>query len=683
MRSILNRVLWDLMVFLVLTYCLILIPGGRAGAAQYSCLGLSPASLPGRTLWLRIDAATAPYETNGGPYAIRLLADGSYSVAATNGVAARSGTWSAAVPGGELVITMKGFHGDAVNDLLVLFGGCLNGATCTSCGYALTREGTEGLQSGSYTLTDGELPLSNLAPVVTAFSGGGIYPSGANVFLYPQSTGNPNTLKAKWYKDNLLVPGATFTFLSLSAVTPADSGVYRVEISNSSGTTKVSTMVAVHPASDPATHLGRPWVKIVDEQTLVPGTAFKLSPIRPRSLYLRDARVQILDGAGKALVRWGNGGLETVVAVGAALPGGATVDSVIEATEESDGASDFYVRHSSGYGVFEAQGGTLTPVAAVGAAMPGGGGNFAGFLWLARRNGKLVFSAANTSSKVGIYSWDGNALSVLLAPGAELPGLLGPIQQALSLKFDGSVVALQANDGVQYLGNNRQGVFRYSAATGWKEVANATQAVPGNPSFPYKIFNGVDVLGGAIFYTAGSGLGYQLFASDAVGTPRFAGPSASPDLVNAFFSVANPLQVLLRNSSSADLVGNGVSERVLGAGEILGGKQVTEVLDVDAQGIDMAVALKFDDGSTGVYAALGSPVTDVPLQIETPIFVEGQMRFSFATVPGARYNLEFKGVLSDVSWAVKQTLNGDGTTQTLSVTAPGGSGFFRLVQIAP
>lgn len=153
--------------------------------------------------------------------------------------------------------------------------------------------------------------------------------------------------------------------------------------------------------------------------------------------------------------------------------------------------------------------------------------------------------------------------------------------------------------------------------------------------------------------------------------------------MNAFFSVANPLQVLLRNSSSADLVGNGVSERVLGAGEILGGKQVTEVLDVDAQGIDMAVALKFDDGSTGVYAALGSPVTDVPLQIETPIFVEGQMRFSFATVPGARYNLEFKGVLSDVSWAVKQTLNGDGTTQTLSVTAPGGSGFFRLVQIAP
>jgi hypothetical protein len=315
--------------------------------------------------------------------------------------------------------------------------------------------------------------------------------------------------------------------------------------------------------------------------------------------------------------------------------------------------------------------------------MPQSQGVFGGFLWLARRDARLVFSAANSLGKVGVFSWDGTNLTTLLAPAQDLPGLLGPIQQALSLKFDGTTVVLQANDSVQIQGNNRQGIFRYTAAAGWTEIANATQPLPGNPSTAHKIFNGVDVANGTVFFTSGPSLGYQLYAADAVGGPRFVGPSASADLVTAQFSAASPLQAYLRNPPNLELVGNGLSDRVLGVGETLDGKKVSGVLDVDSQGNDLVVTLEFEDASTAVYAALGAPVSTVPLVLNSPVFVQGAMQFTLATRAGVQYGVEFKTSFGDPAWTPWRTINGDGNPQTVSISTSTTAAFFRVVELAP
>lgn len=158
-------------------------------AAPYPCYNLSPAQLPGKTLWLSIESGSAPFESSG-TIQMQLKADGTYVVSAASGVAARSGSWSTTGATEALVLRLTGFFNDGTEDILALFNGCLDGAACVSCGYGLTREAVAGLQLGSYKITDGEPPSVTGLTGIGLLTGGGAFPVGGNAFLFPQRMGS-------------------------------------------------------------------------------------------------------------------------------------------------------------------------------------------------------------------------------------------------------------------------------------------------------------------------------------------------------------------------------------------------------------------------------------------------------------------------------------------------------------
>jgi len=61
------------------------------------------------------------------------------------------------------------------------------------------------------------------------------------------------------------------------------------------------------------------------------------------------------------------------------------------------------------------------------------------------------------------------------------------------------------------------------------------------------------------------------------------------------------------------------------------------------------------------------------------INVGGEFRFSFATVAGVTYTVQFKDSLDDPVWQPLQTVNGNGLMQTITnLTTTPGQRFFRL-----
>jgi hypothetical protein len=651
-----------------------------ARAAAYPCYNLSPAQLAGKTLWLAVESGSAPFES-AGTVQLQLNANGTYAVPAGAGVVARTGTWSTAGSAENIVLRFTGFFNDATEDVLVLFNGCLDGASCTSCGYGFTREGVAGLQLGSYKITDGEAPSVTGLTGIGLLTGGGAFASGANVFLFPEVSGNPSRYTFKWFKDDVAIPGASQSFLSLSSLRAEDSGVYSVEISAAGNKAKVSTRVTVDAPGAPSGYLGRPWVKVVDQATVVPGTTAPMGGFAARQMSLRNGVVAVRDSNGKSLIKWSaQSALESVITEGAPLPGGRTLQVVIEATAESEGAINFFARHNTGYGVYEIKNGVITQITGVGSPTPNGSSNFTGFLWLARRDGRLVFSASNNANQVGVYLWDGTQLSTLLEPGADLPGLLGAISQALELDLDAQTVVLRANDSVPFQGNNRQGIYRHTAGKGWTEVANVTQPLPGTPSSVYKWFTGVDIVSGTIVYAALPPQGVQIFASDPVGKPRFIGHGFSADLVSAQFSASTPITIYQRYVQSLQSMSPVSSEQILGPGHLLGTQILSEVLDVVSQGTDVAIVARLSDGTTGVFAAVGTPPSNTPIVLGAPAFSQGKLSFQLQTRAGITYQVEFKSTFTDPSWTVQQTVIGDGSSRTVTVDTAGTAGFCRVVQ---
>ncbi|HET7626252.1 MAG TPA: trypsin-like peptidase domain-containing protein [Verrucomicrobiae bacterium] len=53
--------------------------------------------------------------------------------------------------------------------------------------------------------------------------------------------------------------------------------------------------------------------------------------------------------------------------------------------------------------------------------------------------------------------------------------------------------------------------------------------------------------------------------------------------------------------------------------------------------------------------------------------------FSFATLPGTGYAVEFKNALTDLNWQTLETLTGDGTIKTITNSASGAQRYFRVL----
>lgn len=674
-------------VFLVLrsmTGLLAALICGHVQAVEYNCSTLTPAALAGRSLWMNISSGTAPY-ANSGSYRIDLSADGTFAVAAGGSQPARTGTWSASVPGDTLVVRLTGFLGDTTEDVLALFSGCLNGPACSSCGYGLTREGVAGVQQGDYVLTDGQAPPPASAPKVNLFTGGGTYPAGSTAALLVQVSGNPTSYRFKWFKDDVEIPGMTMSYLFVSPLNINDGGLYRVEIGNAGGTVKLAARVSVTPAGVSPRYLERPWKRIFGPETVIPRQPASQGELPAVRFAVRAGSVYALDGSrGQWLTRSRDGTLTTLVAADDPLADGTTIRSVSNFAADTNGVVVIYAQASDGFGLFEVSDAGMRRITRVGLPTPAGSTFFTGFGSLALRSGRLLFAGTDSQNKQGVYVWDGQTISALLAPDADLPGVLGTLHQVLSLGFDGTVIALTANDSLMVNGNNRRGVFRGTLGGSWLELANVQSPVPSTPSQPLRQIHGADVANGDVYFSTQSNLGSELYSGDASGRFHLVGPSYSADLVTAQFAAADGRTVILRNADQVTRVTEGYSERILGQGDVLDGRTLSDVRDVSAHGDDVAVWVGFTDGSRAIYAAMGDGAAPLaPIQLNLPTLVDKALAFSLSTQAGMTYQVEVRTDLGAGSWTALRTIVGDGSVQTVSVGTDGVAGFVRVVTVQP
>lgn len=73
-----------------------------------------------------------------------------------------------------------------------------------------------------------------------------------------------------------------------------------------------------------------------------------------------------------------------------------------------------------------------------------------------------------------------------------------------------------------------------------------------------------------------------------------------------------------------------------------------------------------------------------PLHLETPHMLNGNLVFQIPTQPGRTYAVQFIGALAGTAgptadWTTRQTLTGDGTSQTVSLGTTGSVGFYRVM----
>ena len=63
-----------------------------------------------------------------------------------------------------------------------------------------------------------------------------------------------------------------------------------------------------------------------------------------------------------------------------------------------------------------------------------------------------------------------------------------------------------------------------------------------------------------------------------------------------------------------------------------------------------------------------------------PERIGSQFRWSFATQAGQTYDVEYKDDLNTTNWQVLQTISGDGTVKSFTVSATGAARFYRVAR---
>jgi hypothetical protein len=640
------------LVNILLTGCCLGLLAQPAAAAIYTCQQtLDAAALGGKTVWLTVESGEAPYETSGS-YRLDLLANGTYAVPASGGIQARTGSWWASRPAEYLTIRLGGFHGDEVEDVLILFDGCPN---CLSCGYSFHRENLPvGGQSGTFIMTDGEVPPAPSADIgVRGLTGGGVYQSGATVSLMVTMTylGNPSTYKFQWSRDGVPVATDIPGFLSVPNVTPADSGVYRVAVSRSGVTnTQAATVTIAAPGTVPGYRV-RVWERLSDWMSGLP---------MGRTWFRVNGGVVTIGGE-KSVWRWAGGKLEQIV--NSTTPGidGINFSWVDAVTIESAGAFNFVVRNR----LYEAAGGVITSIPTPGLSVGA----------VARSGNQVAFVGNGGGIQNGLYLWDGTILRTLVAPTLDLPGRLTRMESVRALEFDGERVVLLAFEGQQ----GAALAVTVGASPTLKLCAETGGTGPNAQT--YRGLYDVSLRGDLIFLVAElSSMGTSVVSIERTGKTTRLGSGFSIDLVSAQLAASREREFHHVNAAAVERWSDAQFERYLGPGEALDGKTIKRFTSLDAQGEDVVAAVEFTDGTAALCGLLRDATPPVPLAIGDLILAGPDLNLTVPSVAGKSYTLESKLALSDPGWVAVQTVPGTGAPILFSVKPEGSTGFFRVVQ---
>ena len=234
-----------------------LAPRGT-GAAEYTCSSVTPALLPGKTIWLDVFSGAPPFETNGS-YKIILNANGTYSIPSPPAGTNHSGTWGAFVvtnlpPNPNwTAVHLTNYSTTSTNyGVLTLTTECLcTGAPTNVCAYELHLENELQSQGGYFRITDGETPAGQ-APQIISQSQSSTNLIGTTVTLEAFAAGT-RPLFYQWFKNNSPIAGQTNTSITFSPLQLTNAGTYKITVSNSVGSITSSNIVlGVDPGTAPS-----------------------------------------------------------------------------------------------------------------------------------------------------------------------------------------------------------------------------------------------------------------------------------------------------------------------------------------------------------------------------------------------------------------------------------------------
>jgi len=246
----------------------------RADAAEYPCASVTPALLPGKTVWLDVFSGAPPFETSGS-YRLILNANGTYSIPSPPAMTNHSGTWGALVvtnmpPNPDwTAIHLTNYSATSTNfAVMTLIPDCAcSGNPTNVCAYELHLENEFTSQGGYFRITDGEAPAPQ-APQITLLTPSTTNLVGTMVTLEVTAAGS-RPLFYQWFKTNSLLAGQTNSTLTFSPLQLSDAGTYKVTVSNSvNSITSSNIVLGVDPGTAPSITQEPPSQNVLSNQSV-------------------------------------------------------------------------------------------------------------------------------------------------------------------------------------------------------------------------------------------------------------------------------------------------------------------------------------------------------------------------------------------------------------------------------
>lgn len=444
---------------------------------------------------------------------------------------------------------------------------------------------------------------------------------GSYLSLTAEATGS--IVNYQWYQSGFAPNGviSTNTTLIVPKVTLSSAGTYALQANgyNVSATSQTARVI-VRSQGSSQSWLGRPFVKVADDRTIVPGFPEHTltnwgGPAFTPLLTFRDGKVHFVAGSSagvRSLFRWSNGVLSTLVFTNTPNPLGGVFGDIYYPTDEGAGVVNFSGNSVANGGMFAYSAAGITNVINANTIAPGRTLPFGGPGSYGRRNSGVAISAALFSSPgsfnlvgAGMYFHDGADLTRLCDDTTDLPGALagyGGRPTANAVNYDGTTVVFSA-----VASGGPGGFFKATPGGVLTKLADHTDSLPENPGATFGGFGDLDVDGGLIFGAANG----AIYAFDGAGSVTNIGFGTS-------LSAAGPRLVYYHNGAALFRWNDGVRQTVLPAGGMVDGKIVLSILGMDAQGDDVCVLLRFTDNSYGIYLVSG-PASDRPIITAEPM----------------------------------------------------------------
>ncbi|MBL9134372.1 MAG: hypothetical protein JNK85_00825 [Verrucomicrobiales bacterium] len=493
-----------------------------------------------------------------------------------------------------------------------------------------------------------------------------------------------------WMRDGIPLTGTAASAPAFvhSSASIGDSGVYQVIVTNAYGSvTSRTAQVTVLPPGPNPTFAGSTFESMLASGTLFPGSPLPLiadAITEGAARWFGDRLVTVATGEGfraLGLIATASTGLETLLTLGANLPGGlGTLGGLrlVDASAATDPIMVFAHSNAVPVGIFRLDGSELVSLIDITMPVPGAEAErFEPFYAFSAQSGSWVTAIGRTARRSGVYLAGDGPLRRLLDTTQDLPVLGTTTAQIQGLGFDGRIAgAIIASQN-----QSTQAVLRISLDGRIDRIAATGDLIPGTPD-TIRGFGTVAVNQGEIYFFAFNPAfaRYALAWRDGV-IRTVAAPGATlpgngtlQSIESSYFNfgtdrvyLSGRVRTATGNASQVLAAGTRGLETVLATTK-LDGRSFNFLSMADAVGDRVAVAVRFSDGTASYFANTGATGTPAPRLL----YQRANARQLAVTVPDGTA-LEGVSRLGG-TW---ESLPGTGNV-LIDVPATGETRFFRL-----